>query len=392
MKRPGSRFSRQRSIVAVLAIALATALAACSSGSSSSSSGSGSSPSSSGSTSAASQSGANATVQAAVAAAEKEPTSIGDSATFGKFKPKSGGSIYLVSCDLAIVGCSELAGGVKAAAAAIGYKYTVCNTGETQTQMDGCFTNAVNAKPSAAIVDGGTAQQAGAGYAALRKAGIPIIGIFTNNPAGSSSAEVGATTCSVEAATVADAVIVGAKGHPHALFLTESSIGCDVQRTAAFTAEYQKQCPGCSLKFVKFDYATMQQNLPSEVQAALVQNPDTDWVVGVFDQPASVAVTEIQQAGLSAKVKVAGMDGVPANLELIRKGQIQVYDEAISQAEDGWVAVDAAARIYSGLKVPFDVGVNTFLISPNNIATIPADNAWPGPPNYPQQFEQLWNG
>jgi len=136
----------------------------------------------------------------------------------------------------------------------------------------------------------------------------------------------------------------------------------------------------------------MQQNLPSEVQAALVQNPDTNWVVGVFDQPASVAVTEIQQAGMSAKVKVAGMDGVPANLELIRKGQIQVYDEAISQVEDGWVAVDTAARVYSGQKVPFDVGVTTYLISPNNISTIPADNVWPGPPNYPQQFVQLWNG
>jgi ribose transport system substrate-binding protein len=390
MRRPGSRF-RQTPIIMALAIGLAVVLAAC--GSSSPSSSSSASGSSSASSPAASQSGSStlSAAQAAVAAAEKAPTDIGQSGTLGKFTPKPGGSIYLVSCDLAIVGCSLVAQAMKAATQAIGYKLQVCNTGETQTQMDGCFTNALNAKPSAVITDGGTAAQAGAGYAALKKANIPIIGVFTSNPQGSSSAEVGATTCATEGAALADAVIVGANGKPNALFLTESSIHCDVQRTAAFQAEYQKACPGCTLKLVKFDYATMQQNLPSQVQAALVQNPGVNWVVGVFDQPASVAVTEVQQAGLSAKVKVAGMDGVPANLELIRKGQVQVYDEAVSQPEDAWVAVDAAARIYSGLKVPFDISVVTYLISPDNISSIPADNVWPGPANYPAQFKQLWN-
>ena len=190
---------------------------------------------------------------------------------------------------------------------------------------------------------------------------------------------------------MADAVVVGGKGNPNTLFLTESSIECDVQRTAAFQTEYAKVCPGCSLKLVKFDYATMQQSLPAQVQAALVQNPSANWVVGVFDQPASVAVTQVQQAGLSNRVKARAWTACPANLELIRKGQIQVYDKAVSQPEDASVALDAAARIYSGLKVPFDIGVSTYLISPNNIATIPASNVWPGPANYPKQFQQLWN-
>ena len=41
------------------------------------------------------------------------------------------------------------------------------------------------------------------------------------------------------------------------------------------------------------------------------------------------------------------------SVELIRKGQVQVYDLALCQQEDAWAAVDAAARIYSGVKVPF---------------------------------------
>jgi ABC-type xylose transport system substrate-binding protein len=232
--------------------------------------------------------------------------------------------------------------------------------------------------------------QAGAGYAALKKAGIPHVGVFTANPQSASTAEVGFDTCTVQGKTLADAVIVGANGSPNTLFFTETSIGCDVRRTAAFKDEYAKACPGCPVKYVNFDLASMQQNLPSQVQAALVQNPGTNWVVGVFDQPASVAVTKVQQAGLAAKVKVAGMDGVPANLQLIRKNQVQVYDIAVSQQEDAWAAADAAARIYSGAKVTFSVPVSVYLISPNNIASIPADNVWLGSKNYEDQFKQLW--
>jgi len=386
--RPRSRWANLATVF--LVACLAVALAACGSSSSSSGSGGGTAGTSS-ATAAGSQDNVNLTaLQAVVKAAEVAPPTI-QSAAFGKFTPKPNGSLYLVSCDLTIVGCSRLAQGMKAAAQAIGYRFQVCDTGSTETQMLGCFTNAVNAKPSAVIVDGNSAKVAGAGYAEVKKAGIPIVGAFTSNPQGTTNAEVADTTCSAEGKTLADAVIVGANGKPDTLFFTETSQECDVQRSAAFKAEYQKQCPACAIKFIQFDYATMQQTLPSQVQAALVQNPGTNWVVGVFDQPASIAVTEIQEAGLAGKIKVAGMDGVPANVELIRKGQVQVYDLALCQQEDAWAAVDAAARIYSGAKVPFSINVSTYLISPQNIGSIPADNVWPGPVNYTGQFQQLWN-
>jgi ribose transport system substrate-binding protein len=387
MTQPGNRRSGRPRLAALLVagVALTLTLAACGSSGDSSSS-SGSTDSSGGSSS---QSANLDAAKAAVTEAEKEPTTIG-SAPFGKFSPKPGGSIYLISCDLSIVGCSRVNDGLKAATASLGYKYEVCNAGSTQTQLNSCFTNAVNAKPSVVINDAASQEQAGAGYAALKKAGIKHVGMFTANPQSASDAEVGLDTCTVQGKTLADAVVVGANGKPDTLFFTESSIGCDVRRTAAFKDEYAKVCPGCPVKYINFDLASMQQTMPSQVQAALVQNPNANWVVGVFDQPASIAVTKVQQAGLANKVKVAGMDGVPANLQLIRKGQVQVYDIAVSQQEDAWAAADAAARLYSGVKVPFSVPVSVYLMSPSNIDTVPSDNVWPGSKNYEAQFEQLW--
>jgi ribose transport system substrate-binding protein len=384
MRKPPA-WIRTGQLAAAAAACLAVLLSAC-----------GSSPTDSSSTAAPqAHSGQTTSVnltalKAVVAAAEKPPTKI-QSAAFGKFTPKPGGSLYLVSCDLTIVGCSRLAQGMKAAAQAIGYKFQLCNTGDTTTQMSGCFANAVNAKPSVVIVDGNSAEVAGAGYAEVKKAGIPIVGAFTSNPPSVSNAEVADTTCVIEGQTLADAMIVAANGKPNVLFFTETSQECDVQRSAGFKAEYAKECPGCAIKFIQFDYATMQQTLPAQVQAALVQNPNANWIVGVFDQPASIAVTEVQQAGLASKVKVAGMDGVPANIELVRKNQVQVFDLALCQQEDGWAAVDAAARLYSHVHVPFSIPVSTYLISEQNVASVPADNVWPGPVNYQGQFEALWN-
>ena len=385
MTQPGNRRGGRAGLLALLTagVALTLSLAACSGSSTNTS------DSASGSTATSGQSANLDAAKAAVTEAEKEPTTIG-SAPFGKFSPKPGGSIYLISCDLSIVGCSRVNDGLKAASAALGYKYEVCNAGSTQTQLNGCFTNAVNAKPSVVVNDAASQEQAGAGYAALKKAGIKHVGMFTANPQSASDAEVGLDTCTVQGKTLADAVVVGANGKPDTLFFTENSIGCDVRRTAAFKDEYAKACPGCPVKYVNFDLASMQQTMPSQVQAALVQNPNANWVVGVFDQPASIAVTKVQQAGLANKVKVAGMDGVPANLQLIRKGQVQQYDIAVSQQEDAWAAADAAARLYSGTKVPFSVPVSVYLMSPNNIDSVPSDNVWPGSKNYEAQFQQLW--
>src|SRR5262249_54843099 len=98
MTQPGNRRGGPARLAAPLAagVALPLSLTACGS--------SGDNSSSSGSSGGSSGQSANLdAAKAAVTEAEKEPTTIG-SAPFGKFSPKPGGSIYLISCDLSIVG------------------------------------------------------------------------------------------------------------------------------------------------------------------------------------------------------------------------------------------------------------------------------------------------
>jgi ribose transport system substrate-binding protein len=311
-------------------------------------------------------------------------------AEFGAFTPKEGGHIFLNSCDLSIVGCANLANGMKAAADALGYQLDICDGGVTPQKINGCFNNAVNAKPDVIIIDGNPASVAGAGYAAAQEAGIPVIGVFTSNPEGTTTAELGINTCTQQGQIKAAAVLAMSGGDADTLYAYETSQACDIQRHDAFKETYEKYCPTCGCKDLLFDYATMQQTLPQQVQAELVQNPDLNWMVGVFDEPATVLITQIEQAGKQDQIRVGANDGVPANIQMIRDGR-QAFDVAISQAENAWLAVDAAARLISGQEIPPILDTDLFLITPENVGTIPElTNTWPGPPDYEAQYRALW--
>jgi ribose transport system substrate-binding protein len=377
----------------VLVLVLGLAVAACgSSSSSSSSSPSGSSSSSSGGEEGGEGlAGAQLTeLQERYEALEKQPQTI-KSASLGNFTPKSGGSLYLVACDLSQPGCNALAEGVKTGASSIGYELEVCNGGTTTAQLNQCFTNGINAKPSAIIVMGNSVETAGAGYAAAKSAGIPLIGLFASNPPGHTNAEVAGNVCETETQALVDAVIAEGEGNPHAMYVGDTAQQCDKNRTETFVKDYEKTCPSCELVNLAFDYPTLTQSLPGQIEAELRSHPEIDWIVGVTDQVANIAVTQVQQAGLSSKVKVAGMDGNPPNVQLIRQKHIQALDLTVGQGEDGMAAVDAAARVYTGEKVPFEVPVTTFLINEDNVSEVPEEtNQWLGPPEYQQQFEELW--
>lgn len=388
----------------LVVVALTAAACGSSSSSKSSSSGGGSSSASAASTTSAastaaasssSSGGVPASVAATVKKYETMPQTIPQTALGLKpFKPKAGGSIYSISCDLAIVGCNEVSGEVGIGAKAIGYKWTRCNGGTSASAANACFTDAINAKPSAIVVNAIGNSGAAAGYAAAKKAGIPIVGLFTGDSATSPYADVqvGATGCYDEGLLIAQAIAVDSGGKGNILFATETSIGCDVQRTAAFKTELPKACPGCKVTYVQFNTATISTSLPQQIQASLNSDPSINYIVGVFDGAAAIAVQQVEQAGKSSQIKVVGMDADPANVEYLLKKQVQVFDAAFGFGSGPWGAVDAAARLYAGQKVPKNDPASIYLLTQQNASTTGPSKIWQGPPNYQQQFKTLWDG
>ncbi|MHB1536914.1 MAG: sugar ABC transporter substrate-binding protein [Solirubrobacteraceae bacterium] len=330
-----------------------------------------------------------AAAQAATKKAEEVPTSILQ-ASLGSFTPKSKGLIYHVACNLALEGCTKLADGIKEGTEAIGYKFKLCNGGTTPNQIAGCFQAAIAAKPTAIVVNGIGASEAGASYAAAAAAKVPIVGSFTGDPPGVKGVvtEVAGNACVKQAETIANAIIANSSGKANVMFVGTKTFKCNIQREEGFLKE-MKTCPTCKVSTLPFAIEGVTSELPSQLQAALQSHPEVDYIVGTFDAVALAATNAVRQAGKAGSIKVAGFDGDAPNLALVKKGEIQMWDEVTGGGEPGFAAVDAAARHAAGKPVPPVTEITSFLVTKQNYAQIAP--TYQGPTGYADQFKKLWN-
>jgi ribose transport system substrate-binding protein len=387
---------RQRLLIVGLTVALlAAVIAGC--GSSSSSSSTTSSTSSGGAASSTTTTGAAAAsstpswltaAQAATAKAAQVPTSILQT-SLGSFTPKSSGLIFHVACNLALEGCSKLANGIKAGTQAIGYQFKLCNGGTTANQINACFRQAIAAKPTAIVVNGIGQADAANSFAAAASAGVPIVGSFTGDSPGIKGVvtEVAGNTCTQQAKTIADAIIADSKGKANVLWVGTKTYTCNIQRQTGFLNE-MKTCTTCTASTLTFDITSLTSQLPQQLTSALQSNPNLTYVVGTFDAVALAATQAIRQAGKASSIKVAGFDGDAPDLQLVSKGDIQMWDSVTGGSEPGYAAIDAAARHAAGKTVPPVTDITTMLVTKDNYAQIAP--AYQGPNGYAAQYKKLW--
>jgi ribose transport system substrate-binding protein len=327
--------------------------------------------------------------ESAAAEAVKIPDTV-PSNDLGPFDPPKGKTIYHVACNLALEGCSKIANAIQSGTEALGYKFEKCDGGTTADKIGACFNNAINAKPDAIVVNGIGVDAAGDGYAAAEKAGIPIIGTFTGNPEGAKGVktEVAGDACTKEGTALADWIIADSKGKANALFVGTKTFTCNIQRQQSFLDE-MKKCETCKTDTLEFAIDAIQSGLPQQLQSALQTKPDVTYIVGTFDAVALAATDAIRQAGKSDAIKVAGFDADAPNLELIKKGDIQVADITTGSTEPGWAAADAAGRAIAGNDLPPTVSTSQLLITKDNIDQLQG-GTYVGATGFEDQFKKLW--
>lgn len=327
---------------------------------------------------------ARATAEEAMQLPDTIPT-----ADLGSFEPKQGELVYHVACNLAIEGCSKIANAIEDGVKGIGNRFEKCDGGTTADQINQCFTNAINAKPAAIVVNGIDAQVAGAGYDAAKKAGIPIVGTFTGNPEGVEGVvtEVAGDACAEQGRIIGDYVVAETEGKANVLWVGTKTFTCNQQRQQGFMDALAK-CDTCEVDTLEFAVDAVQSRLPQQLQAELQSKPDLNFIVGTFDSAALAATDAIRQAGKADKIKVAGFDADAPNLELIRQGDIQVADITTGSVEPGWAAADAAARASAGEDVPAIYPTSIMLITKDNIDEI--GETFVGATDFETQFKELW--
>lgn len=327
--------------------------------------------------------------------------------TYPSVKPIPGGisslkgkTVWYVPIGSAVPILNAFGVGVQQALTNVGMKFHVCDGKFLPTTIASCLDQAATQGADAVITGYIDYQLVPTSFDKLVAKKIPVL-IAGEQPSGgktdSSKLAFYDTSNSVNLLQKlsADAVIADSDGKAKVLF-----IGVTDSPQTKGAATYSKQyfadnCPDCT--FTEIDYNTASLNkVPSQVSSALIANPDTTYVMPSLDAAAPGAISGIQTAGYSNKVKLASTNGALDSLQRVKAGQVQFVDIGFSPIYTGWQFTDGMLRMLKGgvpdtsnlgvIRVFDKDTVANLTLTPHAYAT----NAWYGPDTYKNTFLTAW--
>jgi len=327
-----------------------------------------------------------ATAEEAIAPYLEPPTEIGPTEPIKKMP--TGALVEYVQCGVPI--CKAIGDGVEEAAKVAGLKFKRVNQGNTPQEIAAGWDQVVQDEPAAAISAGVPAALFKPQLAKLAAAGTAVIGWTMPEEAGDGLTinMIGPEQNEHLGSLFADYVTAKSGGQANTLIVNAPAYAVLTSMKEGFEKEYAVNCPGCGVDSLDFEPTEIGKGLPEKIVSYLQQNPDTDWMLLTFGDPAIGVPEAIKAAGLELP-KILTDAGGKVNYGYIESGD-QEADLASSTDFLGWKAIDAASRAISGQSVAPDEGeMPTQFLDKNNI-DFNIDEPWPSVPDYRGQFEALW--
>lgn len=409
--RPGTKTK-----IAVVVAAVALTVTACSSSSSGGGSttsappaaGSSGAPSSSAASSASSGTSAPAAGGALSLAAMQADLAkfTGEVSSTAALKPVAGGvsklkgkTVWYIPIGSAVPILNAFGVGMKGALDKLGIKLQVCDGKFLPTTMASCINQAATQGADGVVTGYIDYQLVPTAFDNLVAHKIPVLiageapdGGKTSSPA--LAFDDTSPTINALQRLMNESVIVDSKGKAKVLFIgvTDSP---QLKGAAAYSKKfYADNCPGCT--FTEIDYNTASLNkLPSQVTSALIAHPDTTYVAAEVDAAGAGAVSGIQTAGFSNKVKFASTNGALDALQRIKSGSGQYVDVGTGGIYLGWQFADGIVRMMTGALPVNGFGVVRVFTKENvaNLTLTPAayaTNAWYGSDDFQKTFLTAW--
>ncbi|WP_433502632.1 sugar ABC transporter substrate-binding protein [Pseudonocardia halophobica] len=231
----------------------------------------------------------------------------------------------------------------------------------TQTSYQQGIAQAINAGAAAILLNGPLPSTLGPQIDAATKAGIPVVPLHISDKGSpvTPGLKYEAFAPFNEAAhLMALAAVAGQKGAPvHALIIQSSETGPAKGMVDTMQKALADEAPaGSGAEVINVAVPQWSQQIQSQVQSALLKNPNINAVLPIYDSMALYAAPGIKQAAGGRSVPIYTFNGTPSILKMVQDGQV-----AMDAAENpDWVAyvnIDVAFRAMLGAEpVPAESG------------------------------------
>jgi ribose transport system substrate-binding protein len=279
----------------------------------------------------------------------------------------------------------------------VGVHVQACDGGGNPTQVSACVTQALGSGASGIVTDAVPYDLAKNAFDGVRSKGVPLL--ITNQiiPQGTKQTSKFAYVegPSQQNQYLSDWIIADSNGTANTLIGMIS----DTESSKAYIEEltvpnFEQKCPECEVSVAEVSVAAYQRVAPI-MSAALLKDPNADYVMPQFEAVLPGTQEAIQQAGRMGQVKVAS-----ASVELDEMKQIGQEGGlaaaiGVDKAFMGWADADQIMRMMTGMS-PFEYEVPVRLFTEQNIGSVELTDAanssgeWFGSTKFKQEFQELW--
>ncbi len=326
-----------------------------------------------------------AEVKAAVDKLMTAPSDIGVSEPL-KSKP-TGKLLIWMACDSPI--CTASTPVYKEAAAALGMKFQVINTGSSPTDIGSAFDQAVAAKPDA-LIEGAIAPQLFQDQLQKLVAGGTKVVLYATappDPKGITAVVYPVSVFSKLGNNIADFIYADNDGKAAKVLYVNAPEFPALKSTGdSLKKRLGQLCSGCTIDDLNVNSTEIGSKIPGRVVSYLQQHPDTDYVLSQFGDLEIGVPQAVKAAGIT-NVKLIAAQGSSTNFQAIKDGG--EYADLINFLPlTYWQAVDIVARALAGqdFTVP---EVPAQWLTKSNLTFDPSSYP-PFGSDYEAQFKTLW--
>jgi ribose transport system substrate-binding protein len=257
---------------------------------------------------------------------------------------------------------------------------------------------AISQHAAAIIVQAFASSALSAPIAEAKKAGIPVIEEFEQDP-GLPSAKARALGVVGEAVScykcggkaLADLVVADSGGKANVAFIDVPDIIGSLNVKSGFISELKRLCPACKVTVAHSPVA--QWGGLGTLTSSLLRDQSINYLVPALDAMIAIMKPAIYAANAQDRVRVAAYNATLPAMQDLKKGVLMAGLAGNPPEWIGWAAVDQALRALSGQKPIADELVPNRMFTRANIGSVDLSKPtvdWFGVTHFREGYKKLW--
>lgn len=229
-----------------------------------------------------------------------------------------------------------------------------------------------------------------------KRAGIPVIQVQEHDPGTELADGVVAqvTFCySCAGALIADFVVADSGGDAKGTIFVSEDVSNGEDEEGGMREEFEELCPDCEFETQNVAVADWETRIPTLTRSILTSQPDTGYLLPLYDGMTIPMVPAVIQAGKQGEVKVASFNATPSVMEEMANGNVVAADVGGANVWFGWGLADQVFRVLSDVEPVEDENIPLRMFTPENLDTIDLsanESTWYGDVDFEAEYRQLW--